>query len=374
MKKIPVLCIALLFTLISSSNHHVAVSADTPRIQIAILLDTSNSMDGLINQAKSRLWSIVNEMAMARKQNTVPRLEVALFEYGNDSLSAESHYVRGVTPLISDLDAISQALFGLKTNGGSEHCGAVIQEAVDRLEWTNGKNDLQLIFIAGNEPFNQGPIDYHQSCKSAISRGITVNTIFCGNLQDGINTMWNDGALLADGSYSNIDQNRQLVHVSAPQDKKILALGKELNDTYIPFGTEGIKRKAMQKRQDEEAGDIHEEVAVQRSVAKSSSYYTNTGWDLVDAIDNGNAKLSEIPSEKLPANMKKMSVDERKIYVEKMKKKRNILQERINTLNRERSEYIAAKNSEKSDVNTLNNALLKVLRQQARKKQFSFTK
>lgn len=59
----------------------------------------------------------------------------------------------------------------------------------------------------------------------------------------------------------------------------------------------------MQKKQDEEAGAIHEEVAVQRSVAKSSSYYTNTGWDLVDAVDNGNAKLSEIPGEKLPANM-----------------------------------------------------------------------
>ncbi|MFW5862473.1 MAG: vWA domain-containing protein [Spirochaetota bacterium] len=374
MKKILVLCIALLFMLISSSSHHMAMSADSPRIQIAILLDTSNSMDGLINQAKSRLWSIVNEMAMARKQNTVPRLEVALFEYGNDSLSAESNFVRRVTPLTSDLDAISQALFGLTTNGGSEYCGAVIQEAVDRLEWSNVKNDLQLIFIAGNEPFSQGPVDYRQSCKSAISRGITVNTIFCGDLRNGINTMWNDGALLADGSYSNIDQNRQLVHISAPQDKKILALGKELNETYIPFGTEGIKRKSLQKKQDEEAGAIHEEVAVQRSVAKSSSYYTNTGWDLVDAVDNGNAKLSEIPAEKLPANMKKMSAKERELYVLKMKKKRIVLQEKINTLNRERSEYIAAKNSEQSDENTLNNALLKVLREQAQKKHFTFTK
>ncbi|MFW5771228.1 MAG: vWA domain-containing protein [Spirochaetota bacterium] len=374
MKKILVLCIALLFMLISSSSHHMAMSADSPRIQIAILLDTSNSMDGLMNQAKSRLWSIVNEMAMARKQNTVPRLEVALFEYGNDSLSAESNFVRRVTPLTSDLDAISQALFGLTTNGGSEYCGAVIQEAVDRLEWSNVKNDLQLIFIAGNEPFSQGPVDYRQSCKSAISRGITVNTIFCGDLQNGINTMWNEGALLADGSYSNIDQDRQLVHISAPQDKKILALGKKLNETYIPFGIEGIKRKAMQKKQDEEAGAIHEEVAVQRSVAKSSSYYTNTGWDLVDAVDNGNAKLSEIPAEKLPANMKKMSAKERELYVLKMKKKRIVLQEKINTLNRERSEYIAAKNSEQSDENTLNNALLKVLREQAQKKHFTFTK
>src|SRR6266545_1306595 len=31
-------------------------------VQIAILLDTSSSMDGLINQARSHLWSMVDEM------------------------------------------------------------------------------------------------------------------------------------------------------------------------------------------------------------------------------------------------------------------------------------------------------------------------
>lgn len=34
---------------------------DGPVIQLALLLDTSNSMDGLIDQARSRLWQIVNE-------------------------------------------------------------------------------------------------------------------------------------------------------------------------------------------------------------------------------------------------------------------------------------------------------------------------
>jgi hypothetical protein len=32
-----------------------------PTVQIAILLDTSNSMDGLIGQAKTQLWNVVNE-------------------------------------------------------------------------------------------------------------------------------------------------------------------------------------------------------------------------------------------------------------------------------------------------------------------------
>ena len=34
-------------------------AAPKPLVQIAILLDTSNSMDGLIGQAKTQLWNIV---------------------------------------------------------------------------------------------------------------------------------------------------------------------------------------------------------------------------------------------------------------------------------------------------------------------------
>jgi len=41
-------------------------------IQLAILLDTSGSMDGLLDQAKSRLWKIVNELATARKNGRGP--------------------------------------------------------------------------------------------------------------------------------------------------------------------------------------------------------------------------------------------------------------------------------------------------------------
>ena len=56
-------------------------------IKVALILDTSNSMDGLIDQAKSQLWSVVNELAKARCDGQIPDLEIALYEYGNDQLS-----------------------------------------------------------------------------------------------------------------------------------------------------------------------------------------------------------------------------------------------------------------------------------------------
>src|SRR3954471_19366582 len=90
---------------------------DKPLIQLALLLDTSNSMDGLIDQARSQLWTVVNHLAKTRKDGQTPRLEVALYEYGNDGLAADSGYVRQVLAFTEDLDSVSEKLFGLRTNG-----------------------------------------------------------------------------------------------------------------------------------------------------------------------------------------------------------------------------------------------------------------
>ncbi|MBK8473570.1 MAG: hypothetical protein IPL33_16260 [Sphingobacteriales bacterium] len=87
------------------------VSDTTNCVQVAILLDTSNSMDGLIDQAKSQLWKIVNEIALARDaKGNVPQLLLAIYDYGNDRYNAAEGYIQQIAPLTSDLDAISERL------------------------------------------------------------------------------------------------------------------------------------------------------------------------------------------------------------------------------------------------------------------------
>src|SRR6516165_1078162 len=81
-----------------------------PTVQIAILLDTSNSMDGLIGQAKTQLWNVVNEFVLARKNGRAPSIQVALFEYGKQSLPSNEGFVRLILPLTDDLDRVSEEL------------------------------------------------------------------------------------------------------------------------------------------------------------------------------------------------------------------------------------------------------------------------
>jgi hypothetical protein len=341
-------------------------------IQIALLLDTSNSMDGLINQAKSQLWKIVNEFALARKNGKIPKLQIALYEYGNSSISSNDGYIRKVVDMTGDLDKISDELFRLTTNGGDEYCGEVITKAVKDLNWTKNNDVLKIIFIAGNEPFTQGSSDYRKSCKDAIANGIIINTIFCGNREDGINSNWKDGADLADGIYSNIDQNQTLAYISAPQDDEINKLGQELNKTYVAYGSRGEKAKELQAEQDSKANSLAPSVMAQRSVAKASGQYFNENWDLVDASLKDSLIVEKLDKSQLPDEMKKMSVAEQKKHIQMQHKKRETIQAKINKLNAERRAYLDEQEKKNSGENTLDRAMMTSIRQQAQGKKYSF--
>jgi hypothetical protein len=358
----------------STSSATVAPEAPQPRVQLALLLDTSNSMDGLIDQAKSQLWKIVNEFIAAEREGQRPILEVALYEYGNDNLSVEHGYVRRVLPLTTNLDRVSQELFALTTNGGQEYCGIVIARAGEELEWAGSADDLKTIFIAGNEPFTQGSVDYTEACKLAIARGITVNTIFCGPYGEGAGTGWMDGAARSDGSYMNINQNQEVVHIVAPQDEEIAELGRQLNDTYVPYGMEGADSETMQTEQDKKAGEVGLGALVQRSVTKASAHYRNDRWDLVDAVREGNVELAALGKDALPEEMQSMTQGEKEAYVRDQASKREEIQARILELNEQRKVYVAEemKKLAESGEDTFDAAVIKVIRQQAEQKSFTF--
>ena len=338
-------------------------------VQLAILLDTSNSMDGLIEQAKTQLWKIVNEFNDAKQGDKTPVVQVALYEYGNNNLSAGTNWIRLVVPFTRDLDKVSAELFKLTTNGGSEYCGAVIRDAIDKLSWDKSAKTYKAIFIAGNEPFTQGGISADDSCKSAINKGVVVNTIHCGNESTGVDGGWRRGAHIAEGKFLTIDQDKAVAHIEAPQDKDITRLSIELNATYIGYGALAPAAAARQIAEDKNA-DAYKGAgsAVQRAVTKSSRNYSNTHWDLVDATKQGAVKLESLPEKALPAPMQAMKPEERKAFVEQKSAERERIQAEIKRLNEEREKFVAAKRKEAGETETLDTAIAKVVREQAKAK------
>ncbi len=347
------------------------------RIQIALLLDTSNSMDGLIDQARTQLWKVVNTFIDARRDGEAPFVEVALYEYGNNGNAIGNDWVRLVSPMTRDLDSLSRQLFALKTNGGDEYCGAVVQRALGDLAWDPRESTYKVIFIAGNEPFTQGRIDARSACRNAFSKDITVNTIHCGSRQEGILGAWHDGAAIAGGDFLVIDQDKAVAHVDAPQDKRISDLSRKLNETYLGYGKRR-KEAAMNQASADMDAERHAEAgaSVQRAVTKASGNYSNAGWDLCDAVRENKVDPAKLDAKDLPEEMQELAPDERKGFIEETSAKRVAIQNEIKTLNEKREAYVAAEMKKQATAGdkTLDQAMIEITRKQASTLGYEFGK
>ena len=310
------------------------------RIQLVILFDTSNSMDGLLEQAKSRIWAIVNEASGLTYQGLTPTLEIAMYDYGNSGLTAESNFIRQQLPFSSDLDLVSEKLFGLRTNGGSEYCGAVISTALQQLSWSSDPADLKLIYIAGNEPFTQGPISYKEACDLAESKHVFVNTIYCGDHAQGIRENWKDGANCSHGDYFNIQSDDRVEVIQTPYDEQINQLNIQLNGTYVTYGSLGKENKLKQKQQDENAFFQGAAVSTERALVKSKTVYSNGLWDMVDAVKMDSTVIGKMKDEDLPDELKGKTTAEKEAYVKQKSEERSKIQAEIGQLGKQREVYI----------------------------------
>ncbi|MHC4716073.1 MAG: vWA domain-containing protein, partial [Planctomycetota bacterium] len=220
-------------------------------VDLAICLDTSGSMRGLIESAKQKLWAVVNELATAKPR---PVLRVGLYHYGNSGLDSRTGWVLKLCDLTDDLDTVYSKLFALRTSGGTEYVARVVRAATNELDWNADKGTLRIIFVAGNEAATQdGKYKLRDICAAAAGKGIIVNTIFCGPDARGRSTGWADAARWADGQYASIDQNRGTLVVNTPYDKELSELGVRLNATYIGYGKGGAAGLANQAKQDANA-------------------------------------------------------------------------------------------------------------------------
>ena len=343
-----------------------------PTIDLAICLDVSGSMKGLVDSARAKLWSIVNDLALAKP---TPRLRVALLSFGHKTYAEADGWVRVESNLTEDLDLISQKLFALTLNGGEEYVGRVMQRSLDDLAWSNDKNALKIMIVAGNESADQDKtVNYRDVAKRAIESGIMVNTIYCGPAADTIAPGWKDVALRADGHFATIDQNRGTVNIATPFDARIVELSTALNGTYVPFGREGKRGWANQTVQDRNASGLNSSAAAGRAMSKASKLY-NCSWCLIDAVRAKQVDLTKVEKKDLPKELQDKTPEQIREYLDKKYAERQKLQAEIQEANKKRAAFVAEEMKKKNmdDKRAFDAAIRKAIRAQAATKGYAFT-
>ncbi len=313
--------------------------AEQPTIQLALLLDTSSSMDGLIDQARTRLWNITNALDSATFKGGRPRLEVAVYEYGNDGISAEAGHIRLVVGFTSELDAVSRALFALSTGGGSEHAPQAIKRASDELEWRSGEGVLRVLYVAGNESFQQGPVAWTTALDGASERGVVVNTVFCGHDQDSDAALWQAVAARGRGRHFTIDHDARASEVATPFDEKIGALGVAINGTYLGYGDHGLD--GVQNQMEQDNNSSRSGSSVSRGLSKAAGNYVNPSWDLVDAVTEGVVDLEKVADAELPLALQGLDKLGRESFVASRRAERAAIKAELAELRTKREAFLA---------------------------------
>lgn len=353
-------------------------------IDLVLCLDTSNSMDGLIDSAKIKLWDIVNELARLRP---TPDLRVALYTYGNDNHNPAHGWVKKELDLTADLDDVYKALNTLRTRGGTELVARVGKAAITEQPWSAGRGALKLLFVCGNEPVDQDrQTTLDEVADLAKGRGVILNTIYCGRGDSHEAKGWAMFAEKCGGRALNIDQNRALVAVvpKTEFDDQILKAGDDLGKTYLAYGKAGKGGLENQKAQDDNAlkaapgvpsgpggfGGAAPQAALARAASKASDLYRNERWDLIDKMKGDKAfDITKVPDAELPADVAKLPPADRAGYVQKKAEERAALQKRIADLTAQRQKKLdeeRAKGPRNPADQALDEAIKGAVRDQAR--------
>ncbi len=337
---------------------------DKKVLEMVFVLDTTGSMQGLIDGAKQRIWGIVNDVMQKQSR---PSVRVGLVAYRDNG----DEYVTKVLPITQDLDKVYTTLMDYKADGGGdepENVRRALADGVKNAGWSKPRSGLaQILFLVGDarpQEYPQEP-DVIKTTAEAIKKNIYVNTIQCGNL-NGTREIWQQIAQRGEGKYFAIAQDGGVQSISTPYDKKLAELAQKIGGTYITYGTISAQRENAVTVDSTEAR-ISAEVTVSaqadRAVNKAVNSFSYAG-DLLQEIENGNIKLEDIPEDELPEELKRLSPEERKKEVEKRIAERKKIRGEILELSKKRDEYITAERKKLEGQNGFDSAVSEALNEQ----------
>ncbi len=344
---------------------------EQPHVDVVFCIDRSGSMSGVIETAKKKVWSIVNETAKAKPS---PVLRIGLIGYGNAEQLIDK------LDLTDDLDEVYKHLMTYRDDAGlgQEFVGHAVHVATDQMKWSDGKQALKIIYVVGNETAHQGPanLDYTKTAPQAIAKGIMVNAIYCGDYdRKTAPPTWMEMAKLADGQYMEIAGDGGAVVVATPFDKELAELNGKLNATYVGYGGRARAGAQNQAAQDTAAASLAPAVLAERTASKANAQYANPTWDLVDASKKEGFDLAKVKDAELPEEMRKLDAKGRKEYLEKKVKEREDVQKSIKELATKRDAYVKTeieKSAKSGKGDSFDAAVRDSLRKQAESKGFKF--
>ena len=345
------------------------IPAQSHRIEVVFVLDTTSSMSGLIQAAKDKIWSIASTMASAQQSPDIKMGLVAFRDRGDA-------YITRVYDLSENLDSMYVNLMDFRAQGGGdgpESVNQALYDAIHKLSWSQDKNVYKVVFLVGDAPPHMdypNDVKYPVTLAAANRRGIVVNTIQSGQ-HEYTGPAWREIAALGKGEYFQVEDSGNAVAVATPFDDRLSQLARELEETRMYFGDETFRAQKEEEIVRDRALFNYMPAPVQ--ARRSEFLATESGKknllgesELVDGVASGRIKLEDIPREELPASISAMAPEEQEALITRKAKRRDQLKQEIRQLSESRNDYIRDKvEAEGGADDSLDEKIYRAVRRQA---------
>lgn len=163
-------------------------------VQVVLVLDASGSMDRLFAAVANSLEELLHTLGECRINGQQANVNVGIVVYGH---SRDDGAPFELSPFSQEPEEMRAKVESINCDGVYENCGEAIDFALKNYPWNKRKRRelLKVLFIAGNESFDQGSVNYRDALARARGLGIIVNTIHCGEF----NPEWRAAARLGGG-------------------------------------------------------------------------------------------------------------------------------------------------------------------------------
>lgn len=309
-------------------------------LEMVFVLDTTGSMGGLLDGAKQKIWSIVNEVMQKQSKPDV-RVGFVAYRDRNDE------YVTQIVPISSDLDAVYSKLMDLEAGGGGDTPESVrkaLAEGVEKAGWSKS-GAAKIIFLVGDAPPQNysGEPDVLATTTVAVRRNIVVNTIQCGDDHE-TRSIWQQVAKAGQGKYFAIAQNGGVEEINTPFDSRIAELGQQLGGTFIAYGAPTRRADlsmAAAETESKMANAASNTARADRALNKAVNKDAYNG-DLIQDMERGRIKLDEVKAEDLPDDLQRVSPAERQRQVDARIAERKKIRQEILELSKQREAFLRA--------------------------------
>ncbi|MBI3300095.1 MAG: VWA domain-containing protein [Elusimicrobia bacterium] len=365
--------LGLFLTGLLTGAAQAAESKPRAAVDVVFVIDTTSSMGGLLEAAKTKVWAIANEIAKGKPTPEI-RMGLVAFRDRGDA------YLTQVTDLTKDLDKMYGRLLALRPEGGGdgpEHVLQGLADASEKISWSKDPKTFKVLYLVGDAPAHE---DYNDTkplaglVQDLVKKGVVLNTIQCGS-GGSTQEQWSRIASLGEGRYAAISHDGGVAASDTPFDARLSELSGRLDGTALAFGER--RREA-----EESASAVRGMLAFAAPAAKAdrAAFRMSAGAggkgafpaesDLLAAVEDKRVDLGKVKDEELPPALRGKDAEGRRKALDKVRAERETLKKEIAQVAKEREAWRAKNAGTKKDA--FDAKLVEALKAQAGRKGIAY--